>query len=223
MNLEALKDKVGDETFAELKLYVDALISQRDEARQESISGRKGLKEKLTKLEADQAQLLEKLGIDSLDDLEALPNPKGMAEAAQQYEAKLKRMQRELQEAVSQKDEVSKRWRDSLQKAAMSEALASHQFIAKDVVETYVRNQLAWEGDELLFKTNDGKLIPIADGVAAIAKTRPELLKPAGTGGAGVRATNTGSVTAKTMTRAEFEAMNPAQKVEAAKAGVQLI
>lgn len=223
MNLESLKDKIGDETFAELKGYVDSLVGQRDEARQESISGRKGLKEKLAKLEADQAQLMEKLGIDSLEDIENLPNPKGMAEATQQYEVKLKRMQRELQEAVQQREEVGKKWKDSLQKAAMSEALASHEFIAKDVVETYVRNQLTWEGDELLFKTSDGKLVPIGDGVAAIAKSRPELLKPQGTGGAGVRATNTGSVGAKTMTRAEFEAMNPSQKVEAAKAGVQLI
>lgn len=223
MNLDALKEKLGDETLTELKSYVDALTSQRDEARQESISGRKGLKEKLAKYEADQAALLEKLGIDSLEEIENLPNPKGMAEAAQQYEVKMKRMQRELQEAMQQKEETSKKYRESLQKAAMSDALSTHEFIAKDVVETYVRNQLAWEGDELLFKTSDGKLVPISDGVAAIAKSRPELLKPQGTGGAGVRATNTGSIAAKNMTRAEFEAMTPAQKVEAAKAGVQLI
>lgn len=223
MNLEPLKEKLGDETFTELKSYVEALAGQRDEARQESISGRKGLKEKLAKLEADQAQLMEKLGIDSLEDIDNLPNPKGMAEATQQYEVKLKRMQRELQDALTQKDEVSKKWRDSLQKAAMSEALSSHEFIAKDVVETFVKNQLTWEGDELLFKTSEGKLVPIGDGVAAIAKSRPELLKPTGTGGAGVRATNAGSVAAKTMTRAEFESMPPAQKVAAAKQGVQLI
>lgn len=223
MNLETLKEKLEDATFSELKGYVDALVSQRDEARNESISGRKGLKEKLSKLEADQAQLMEKLGIDSLEDLDNLPNPKGMAEATQQYEVKLKRMQRELQEAMTQREETTKKWRDSLQKAAMAEALSSHEFIAKDVVETFVRNQLTWEGDDLLFKTSDGKLVPITDGVAAIAKTRPELLKPTGTGGAGVRSSNAGSVGAKTMTRAEFEAMTPQQKVESSKAGVQLI
>lgn len=223
MNLESLKEKIGDETFTELKSYVDALVSQRDEARQESISGRKGLKEKLAKLEADQSSLMEKLGIDSLDDIENLPNPKGMAEAAQQYEVKLKRLQRERDEALSVREQTEKRWRESMQKAAMSEALSGHEFIARDVVETFVKNQLTWEGDDLLFKTSDGKLVPIADGVAAIAKTRPELIKPQGTGGAGVRSTNTGSVASKQMTRAEFEAMNPQQKVEAAKAGVNLI
>jgi hypothetical protein len=223
MNLESLKEKIGDETFTELKSYVDALVSQRDEARQESISGRKGLKEKLAKLEADQGSLMEKLGIDSLEDIENLPNPKGMAEAAQQYEVKLKRLQRERDEALSVREQTEKRWRESMQKAAMSEALSGHEFIARDVVETFVKNQLTWEGDDLLFKTSDGKLVPITDGVAAIAKTRPELIKPTGTGGAGVRSTNTGSVASKQMTRAEFEAMNPQQKVEAAKAGVSLI
>lgn len=223
MNIDALKEKVGDETFAELKSYVESLIGQRDEARNESISGRKGLKEKLSKLEADQANLMEKLGIASLEDIDNLPNPKGMAEAAQQYEVKLKRMQRELEEATKQREEVSLKWRDSMQQAAMAKALGSHEFIAKDVVETYVKNQLTWEGDEILFKTSDGKLVPISDGVAAIAKTRPELLKPTGTGGAGVRSSNAGGVGAKTMTRAEFEAMPPAQKVEMAKSGVTLI
>jgi hypothetical protein len=74
-----------------------------------------------------------------------------------------------------------------------------------------------------LFKSDDGKLIPPKDGVAGIAKTRPELLKPTGTGGAGVRQSNAGSGDGqKTMSRAAFEALAPAQRVEAAKSGVQL-
>lgn len=81
---------------------------------------------------------------------------------------------------------------------------------------------MQWEGDEIFFKSDDGKLIPVKDGVAGIAKTRPELLKPTGTGGAGVRQANAGGAGGKTMTRAEFEALPPAQRVEQAKAGVQL-
>jgi hypothetical protein len=95
--------------------------------------------------------------------------------------------------------------------------------VARDLVETFVSQRLTWEGDDLLFKSDDGKLIPLKDGVTGIAKTRPELLKPTGTGGAGVRQSNAGGGGgAKTMTRAEFEAMPPAQRVEVAKAGVQL-
>jgi hypothetical protein len=224
MNLDDLKEALGDEKFSALKTYVDDLTGQRDQARNESITGRKGMKEKLAKLEADQAALLEKLGLDSLDDLDGLPDAKGAAEAAKQYEAKLKRLERENQTLRQTADEVSGKYRTSLQRAAIADALGGHEFIARDVVETFVSNRLSWEGDDLLFKTDDGKLIPVKDGVAGIAKTRPELLKPTGTGGAGVRSTNAGSSGgAKTMTRAEFDAMPPAQRVEAAKTGVQLV
>lgn len=224
MDIETLKEALGDEKFAALKTYVDDLTGQRDAARNESITGRKGMKEKLAKLEADQAALLEKLGLDSLDDLESLPDAKGMADAAKQYEAKLKRLERENQTLKATAEEVSGKYKTSLQRAAIADALGGHDFIARDIVETFVSNRLTWEGDDLLFKGDDGRLMPIKDGVAGIAKTRPELLKPTGTGGAGVRQSNAGgSGGAKTMTRAEFEAMPPAAKVEAAKAGVQLV
>lgn len=222
MNIEDLKEAIGDEKFAALKTYVDDLVGQRDAARQESITGRKGLKEKLATLESAQSSLMERLGIDSLEDLDALPDARGAAEAAKQYEVKVKRLERQLQEAATARDEISGKYRGSLQKAAIAEALSGHEFIARDIVETYVSNRLAWEGDDLLFKADDGKLLPVKDGVASIAKTRPELLKSTGTGGAGVRSSNAGSV-GKTMTRADFEAMTPQAKVEAAKSGVQLV
>lgn len=224
MDIETLKEKLGDETFAKLKTYVDDLTGQRDAARNESITGRKGLKEKLTALETAQAALLEKLGLESLDDLESLPDAKGMADATKQYEAKLKRLERENATLKAAEAEVSGKYKTSLQRAAIADAMAGHEFIARDIVETHVSQRLTWEGDDLLFKADDGRLVPIKDGVAGIAKTRPELLKPTGTGGAGVRSSNAGGGGgAKTMTRTEFEALAPAQRVEAAKSGVQLV
>lgn len=224
MDIEALKEALGDEKFTALKGYVDDLVGQRDAARNESINGRKGLKEKLTQLETAQASLLEKLGLDSLDDLESLPDAKGAAEAAKQYEAKLKRLERQYAEAAQQREDIAGKYKSSLQKSAIADALAGHEFIARDIVETFVSQRLSWEGDDLLYKADDGRLVPVKDGVAAIAKTRPELLKPTGTGGAGVRSTNAGgNGGSKTMTRAEFESMPPAQKLEMAKSGVQLV
>lgn len=222
MDLETLKEALGDEKFAALKTYVDDLTGQRDAARNESITGRKGLREKLTNLETAQAALLEKLGLDSLEDLESLPDAKGAAEAAKQYEAKTKRLERQLAEATAAREQADGKYRSSLQRAAVSEALGGHEFIARDLVESFVSTRLAWEGDDLLFKADDGRLVPIKDGVAGIAKTRPELLKPTGSGGAGVRQSNAGGATAKTMQRADFEAMQPAEKLAAAKSGVVL-
>lgn len=224
MELEPLKDKLGDETFAKLKGYVDDLIGQRDTARSESISGRKGLRDKVAALEAAQTALLEKLGIESVDEVDALPDAKGAAEAAKQYEAKLKRMQRERDEAASKADGAEKKWRESLQRAAVAEALGGHDFVARDVVETYVGQRLAWEGEDLMYRTDDGKLVTVRDGVAGIAKTRPELLKPKGTGGAGFKAAGaSGAGGAKTMTRAEFEAADQGARMAFAKAGGQVV
>lgn len=223
MDIESLKEALGDEKFTALKTYVDDLTGQRDAARQESITGRRGMKDKLAKLEADQNALMERLGIDSLEDLDSLPDARGAAEAAKQYDAKLKRMERQLQEATAQRDEINGKFRGTLQRAAIAEAMAGHEFVARDLVETFVSQRLTWEGDDLLFKSEDGRMIPLKDGIAGIAKARPELLKSTGTGGAGVRASNAGGGGAKTMTRAEFEALAPAQRVEAAKSGVQLV
>ena len=224
MDLETLKEALGDEKFAALKTYVDDLTGQRDAARNESITGRKGLREKLTKLEADQAALLEKLGLDSLDDLANMPDAKGAAEAAKQFEAKTKRLERELAETRQAREQVEGKYKGTLQRAAVAEALGGHEFIARDIVESFIGARLVWEGDDLLFKSDDGRLMPIKDGVAGIAKTRPELLKPTGSGGAGVRQGNAGgNAGAKTMTRAEFEALDPSEKMASSKAGVSIV
>jgi hypothetical protein len=223
MEIEALKEALGDEKFKALQSFVDGLKSQRDEARQESISGRKGLKDKLSQLESAQSRLMEKLGVDSLDDLDSLPDAKGSAEAAKQYEAKVKRLERELSDSAKTRDEAVGKYKSGLQKVAISEALSGHDFVARDIIESYVSQRLAWEGDDLYFKSEDGKLMPVKDGVASVAKSRPELLKAAGTGGAGVRQSNAGgNGGAKTMARADFDQLPPQQRMALAKEGVQL-
>jgi hypothetical protein len=223
MDISKFKETLGDEKFAELHGYVTDLIGQRDSARNESITGRKKLKDDLAAAQALAAKALEKLGVDSPDELDTLPDAKGQVEALKQFEARIKRTERERDEAKRLADDASGKYRGTLQRAAIAEALGGHEFVARDIVESYVSQRLVWEGDELLFKSDDGKLIPPKDGVAGIAKTRPELLKPTGTGGAGVRQSNAGGGgDAKTMTRAAFEALAPAQRVEAAKSGVQL-
>jgi hypothetical protein len=192
MDIAKLKEKLGDETFASLQGYVNDLIGQRDAARNESINGRKGKDQQIADLKAELAEAYETAGVAGLDELKSRPNPKAAVEEAAQLSAKLKRAERERDEAKQQAQEATGKHRGSLQKAAIAEALGGHEFVARDLVETYVSQRLVWEGDELFFKSDDGKLIPPKDGVAGIAKTRPELLKPTGTGGAGVRQSNAG-------------------------------
>ena len=188
MDIEALKDKLGDETFAKLKAHVDDLTGQRDAARNESINKRKALQTENETLKAFKSKALEKLGVDSDEELDALPDAKGQADAAKQFEAKLKKAERERDEAKAAAEAVTGQLRGSRQKAVIADALGKHEFVARDVVEAFVAPRLVWEGEEIMFKADDGKLVAVADGVAGLAKSRPELLKPTGTGGAGARA-----------------------------------
>lgn len=208
MELAALKEKLGDETFAELETYVSDLEGQRDQARNESISGRKGMKAKLEALESSQTTLLERLGVESMDDIDSLPDVAGMAEAGKQYEAKVKRLERLLGESEKAKDDLSGKYLGTKKESILAKALGAHEFVAKDMISDHISNKLVWEGDDLLFKTEDGNLVSVKDGVAGIAKARPELLKPAGAGGAGVRSSNArGNGGQSTMTRTDFDAL----------------
>lgn len=219
MDISKLKEKLGDETFAELERHIGDLTGQRDAARTESINGRKKLKTDLEAAQAIAAKALEKLGVDNAEELDALPDGKGQADAVKQLQQKLTRAERERDDAKKAAETATGLHRSSLQKAAVAEALGGHEFIARDIVETYVGQRLVWEGEDLMFKTDAGSLVSIKDGVAAVAKTRPELLKPSGTGGAGVRQPNAGGGGEKRMTRADFEAADQATRMAHMKAG----
>jgi len=223
MDIEALKETLGDETFAQLQTYVTDLTGQRDQARNESISGRKGLKAQVDQLTASQSALMDRLGIESLDDMDKLPDAKGMAEASKQFEAKLKRAERDRDAAIAAQTELNTKYMDSKKASVLADALGAHEFLAKDVVTSFISNRLVWEGEDLLFKTDDGSLVTVKDGVSGVAKSRPELLKPTGAGGAGVRSTNArGDGGQVLMPRAEFESLSPAKQMEAVKGGVTL-
>lgn len=223
MDIEELKEALGDEKFTELETYVNDLTGQRDAARNESIKGRKGLKEKLTALEAQQADLLEKLGVESFDDIEDMPDAKGLAEASKQFETKIKRLERELATANEAKGDLESKYRDSRMKSVVAEALGAHEFLAPDVVSSFIGGNLTWEDDELLFRQDDGNMVSVKDGVSAFAKSRPELLKAKGTGGAGTGTGGAGgSGGQKTVTRVEFDAMAQGDRAAFFKDGGQI-
>ena len=224
MDIDSLKEALGDETFSKLKTYVTDLVGQRDAARQEAITGRKGKDTKITELQARVAALSDRLGVDIDADLETLPDVKGAAEASKQYEARLKRAERERDEAKQRADKATADYRGTLQRAAVSEAMSAHKFIAPEIVGSHIASQLVWEGDELLFKADGGKLVPVKDGVAGFAKLHPQLLEPqGGAGGAGVRQPHAGGGGGKTISEAEFNAKSPAEQARLMSEGHTLI
>ena len=213
MNLDEFKGKTLDDAMlsklsAAIATTTEALetraLAAEDKARKaakESIDGRSGMRASL-------AKALEKLGIDSPEDLDTLPDTKGQAEAAKQFESKLKRAQTDLADKAKALDEITGKYATERRERAIAEQVSKHPFIDGDDVRALVNARLQQEGDDLLFKAADGKTVPLADGVAWLAKTKPHLVRAAGDagGGSGFKGA-TG--TAKTVTRAQLEAAQP--------------
>lgn len=184
-DIDTLKDKLDGETLTKLRSHVEELSTRaetaEDKARKaasESIAGRKTLK-------AERDKAFEKLGIADAEELDALPDAKGQGEATKQLEAQLKKLTRERDEAVAARDELGGQMKGMKKNAVLSEAIQAHKFKNPADVQVLLERRLVEEGDELLFKTDDGKTVPIKDGAAWFAKTRPDYLEPQGDGGSG--------------------------------------
>lgn len=226
MNLDAYKDKIDSETLqalsADLAKHTDALearaLKAEDKARkaaQESIDGRKGK-------DALLAKALEKLGIDSPDELDNLPDAKGQAEAIKQYEIKLKRAERERDEAKQSATEVTGRYQAEKRERAIADQLARHPFADPDVARAVISQSLKQDGDELFFISADGLQVPLADGVAGLVKAKPVLLKPADNGGSGsgFKGAQGGKPGGnKTMSAQDFAALSPKDRAKAVSEG----
>jgi len=228
MDLEALKESLGEETHAAIVQYVSDLEGQRDAARQESIKHRTSLKAKLSELEQAnagltqaQSEMLERLGVDSLEALQEL-DPKGQAEAARQFEAKVKRLEKDLADKHGALEQMSAKYRGSLQSAALTKAMSQHDWIDSDLIETFVGARLTWDDDQILYKTDDGAMLSLDDGLQTLVKERPQLLKSAGAGGSGYRGQPANGKAKPTMTRAQFEALPAADRQSFFKTGGQL-
>lgn len=230
MDLETLKEALGEETHAALTQYITELTGQRDAARQESIKHRTGLKAKVTELEkvnADlartQEEMLERLGVESIEALTTL-DPKGQAEAAKQYEAKLKLSEKKITEHQAAYDQLFNRYRGSLQDAAIHKALTAHEWSvgSQKLAVDHLARRIAWDDDQIMYKTDDGALIPLEEGINVLVKETPQLLKGAGTGGSGYRGKPVNGDAKPSLTRAQFEALPPADRASFFRTGGQL-
>lgn len=190
IDLDKYKGKTLDgETLAKLTAEVaadteatEARVTAAEEkarkAAKESIEGRKTLK-------AERDKAFEKLGIDSPDELDTLPDAKGQGEATKQIEARLKKAERERDEAIQARDSVTGEVKTMKREASLSQALEGLKFKNPADVRVLLQSRVVEEGDELRFKTDDGKLVPLKDGAAWFAKTRPDYVEAADAGGQG--------------------------------------
>lgn len=185
MDLDALKGKtVDDELLGQIRAHVTSLAEARDAARAESIKGRKGKDETISKLTERVEAMAERLGVDPDADLASLPDARGQADAARQFEQKLKRMERERDAATQAHTDLLQRLTTEKRNALLATSASKHGFIDASVAQTLAGARVVQEGDDFLFRTDDGKLVPVDEGFAWMAKSMPFLVRPAGSGGA---------------------------------------
>ncbi len=186
MNLESLKGKTLDgELFEQLAEHVAGLATRAETAEGKARTAQKETIEGRKQLKAERDAAFEKLGVTSLDELEALPDGKGASDAARQFEAKLKRAEREKAEAVAALQDLHGKYTKDRRELALEKAIASQQFLDPEVARALLERRLKVEGDEFLFETPDGKLVQPDDGAAFLAKTKPHLVKAPGSGATG--------------------------------------
>lgn len=186
MDLQAYKGKVLDDAMlseigaaieSQTETLTNRALRAEEKARKaanESIEGRKGK-------DAAIAKALEKLGIDSLEELDDLPSAKGQADALKQFESKLKRAERERDEKSKAFDDLTSKYGSERRERALTDALAKHQVRPEyvDDVRVLIGARLRAEGDEFLFD-HAGQVAPLSDGVAAYLKAKPEYVLPSG-------------------------------------------
>lgn len=185
MDLEKLKGKtIDDATLAELKAHVDGLETRAEtaegkakSAQKESIEGRKQLK-------AERDAAFDKLGVTTMEEIEALPDAKGQADAVKQIETKLKKTEAALAEEKTAHEALKGDLATERRSTAIAKAAAKHNFIDAEDAATLIGSRVKANDDgELMFTGADGKLVKLDDGVAWLAKSKPHLVKPAGGNG----------------------------------------
>jgi hypothetical protein len=169
------------------------LTEKADKAVSESINGRKTIKAENERLKTLNAQIMDKLGISDAEELDDLPDLKGQADTAKQFEAKVKRLERELAERSEMLQKVSDARRADQQSAQLAKAMQAHDWNDSEVVENFISSRITWEDEQPFYKLTDGSLKSLDEGVTLLANEKPALLKSRGAGGSGYSKNATGA------------------------------
>jgi len=196
MNLESLKGKtLDDKLFEQLLAHVDGLTTRAETAEGKARTAQKETIEGRKQLKAERDAAFDKLGVTSMEEIDALPDGKGAADANRQLEARLKKAEREKAEAQAALQDVQGKYASDRRNLAVEKAIASQSFIDAEDARALLERRIKAEGDDFVFETQDGKTISLADGAALLAKTKTHLVKApaAGQTGSGFKPMGGGS------------------------------
>ncbi len=216
-DFEVLKDKVDGETLSALTGYVGELEGKLKSLRKKADSET----EKAVLLTNAQREFLDRMNVSSFEEIDAKFDPAASSDVAKQFEAKLKRAEREREEAIKARDGLSAEVLNARRSREISKALQSGGFHDVESAELLLSRSVELQGDEFVFKTSKGDVIGLAEGAKLIALDKPHLLKaPQGTG-SGFR--DAGGLSVKAMPQAAFDALRPAERAKAMADGFRIV
>lgn len=102
-----------------------------------------------------------------------------MADARAQIEARLKRTEREHAEAIKRAEAAEAARMQLHRDVLIGRAMSGQKFRNAQDAQVLIQHRVVAEGDELLFRDDSGRLVPLEDGIASFAKARPDYVEAA--------------------------------------------
>ncbi len=182
MDIAALKGKtVDDALLASLTEYVAGLDAKATTAQTALRAAKAEAAAKVAATEGQLTAALERLGVNSAAELEALPPGAGLAEAQKQLQAKIKNLELQHKAEADRAAALANDLRAEREKAATEAALAGAgvSWQSPDAVKRLLKDGVTHDGDQVMYKTDKG-LIPLIDAAKALALSDPYLVKAQG-------------------------------------------
>lgn len=180
MDLDKLKGKpLDDEAIASIQAHIDGLSEKATQAEAKARKAAKDSGDGAKAIKAERDAAFAKLGIESADELDDMPDAKGQADAAKQFEKQIKKLQTDLATRDKELGEVKALTAAQKRESILTKAISKHSFIDADDAAALLGLRVKQDGEDFLFDSGDGKLVPVEDGAAWLAKTKPHLVKAA--------------------------------------------
>lgn len=184
MDLSKFKGKtIDDAALAELQAGFDAQKGRADTAESKARDAARDSSAKLKAAETERNDAYERLGVTTVEEFRALPSAAGQAEAAKQSEAKLARLTRENADLAAARDGATQQLTALRRAEALAQGMEGHRFRNPGDIRQLLDPRVVQEGDAFLYRTDDGKTVPIKEGVTSFALARPDYIEASGAGG----------------------------------------
>ena len=197
--------KITQEVYDLLTGEFNTIIGQRDSARSEAAERRIKLKEaseKLTSLKGVLHLVGDKVGVD-IDEDEGIEELKGKLESfdpkkvddtkVQELEARLKRLTKEKEETITKLKTEAEQKARILKQKELASALAKQKVFDPDVISYKLEANVEFdESGKAKFRTEDGILVDLDEGVKEIVEKHPNWKIGQGQPGSGFK---TGTIT----------------------------